>query len=88
MTHNSRMVTPHERKARAIQVRGALEDGVIRDVLDDIERQFVSEWKVAASVDERENCHRTVKIIGLMRSHLASIVQGEHDGISAIKRVK
>lgn len=82
------MMQPYERQARAIQFRAALEDGVISIVLDDIESQFVNEWKQARDVDERENCHRSIRILGLMRSHMAAIAAGEHDGISAIRRIK
>jgi hypothetical protein len=81
-------MTPNERQARALTFRAALEDGVLRETLDAIEEQFTKEWKVAASTDERENLWRSIRIIGLMRSHMASIAAGEHDGISAIRRIK
>jgi len=82
-------VTPEERRARAIQYNAALEDGVIYEALDAVESQFINEWKAAATTDERENCHRVIRVIGLMRSHIASIAKGEPDGgISAIRRIK
>lgn len=81
-------MTREERQARSIQFRAALEDGVLRACLDDLETQFTTEWKGAATVDERENLHRTIRILTLLRSHAASIIAGEHDGISAIRRIK
>ena len=81
-------MTPAERQAKAITYRAALEDGVTHEALEALEAQFIAEWRVAATLDERENLHRSVRIIGLMRSYMAAIVAGEHDGISAIKRIK
>lgn len=81
-------MTREERQARSIQFRAALEDGVIRACLDDLEVQFTNEWKAANTVEERENLFRTVRVLNLLRSHAASIIAGEHDGISAIRRIK
>ena len=81
-------MTKDERKARAIQYRAALETGVIQSAFDDIEHQFMAEWKVANTIEERENLHKTIRIITLLRSNMASIAAGEHDGISAIRRIK
>lgn len=82
-------MTPEERRAKAIHYRSAMEDGIVNEMLAAVEHQLMTEWKVAGSLDERENLHRTVRIIGLLRSHMASIAAGERDGgISAIKRVK
>lgn len=82
-------MTAEERQARAIQYKAALEDGVVHDALSAVEHQFMTEWKIASTLDERENLHRAVRIIGLLRSHMASIAAGEPSGgISAIKRVK
>lgn len=81
-------MTPAERQSRALSFRAALEDGVVHETLSAIEEQFTKEWKIAASLDERENLWRSIRIIGLMRSHMANIAAGEHDGISAIRRIK
>lgn len=81
-------MTPNEREARALTFRAALEDGVIRETLDAVEAQFMSEWKATFSAEERENIWRTVRVIQLMRSHMASIAAGEHRGMSAIKQIK
>lgn len=81
-------MTPAGRQSRAITFRAALEDGVLSDCLSDVETQFMAEWKTTFSAEERENIWRTIRVIQLMRSHMASIVAGERDGISAIKRVR
>lgn len=81
-------MTREERQARSITFRAALEDGVIRACLDDLEAQFTNEWKAAGTMEERENLFRTVRVLTLLRSHAASIIAGEHDGISAIRRIK
>lgn len=81
-------MTREERQSRSITFRAALEDGVLRTCLDDLEAQFTNEWKSANTLEERENLFRTVRILNLLRSHAASIIAGEHDGISAIRRIK
>lgn len=81
-------MTREERQARSIQFRAAMDDGVLRAGLDDLEAQFTNEWKSANTLEERENLHRTIRILTLLRSHAASIIAGEHDGISAIRRIK
>lgn len=81
-------MTREERQARSITFRAAMEDGIIRACLDDLEAQFTNEWKAAGTMEERENLFRTVRVLNLLRSHAASIIAGEHDGISAIRRIK
>lgn len=82
-------MTAEERRAKSYEYRAALESGIVHESLDAIERQLTSEWKIATTTDERENLHCAVRIISLLRSHMASIAAGEPDGgISAIKRVK
>src|SRR3546814_9800230 len=74
-----------DRRARAIRFHAALENGVLNEAMDDLEQQFTAEWKVASTVEERENLFRTVRILNLLRSHMAAIIGGAHDGISAIR---
>lgn len=81
-------MTPAERQSRAITFRAAMEDGILSECLSSVENQFMNEWKVTFSSEERENIWRTIRVIQLMRSHMASIVAGERDGIAAIKRLK
>lgn len=78
----------HERAAKASIFRGALEDGVIAECLTDIETQFVDEWKRSQTADERENCWRTVRVVQLLRQHMAAIIAGERDSVTAIRRAK
>lgn len=80
-----------ERAQRAATFRAALEDGVIKDTLDHIETIFTDQWKAAQTVDERENCHKTIRILGLLRLHMASIANSErgevqHHSVTAIRR--
>lgn len=62
-----------ERAARAATFRAALQDGVIKEVLDEIEAQFTSDWKTARTPDERENCWRAVNILSLLRQKMGTI---------------
>lgn len=80
-----------ERAQRAATFRAVLEDGVIKDTLDNIEGIFTDQWKSAQTVEERENCHKTIKIIGMLRQHMASIANSErgevpHHSVTAIRR--
>ena len=78
----------HERAAKAAILRGALEDGVIGECLTKIEDQFIDEWKRSQTMEERDNCWRSVRIVLLLRQHMASIIAGERDSVTAIRRVK
>jgi hypothetical protein len=81
-------VTPNERSARASIFRAAIEDGVLGETLDAIEAQFTAEWKTTFAADERDNLWRSVRVVQLLRQHMASIAGGERDGLAAIKRLK
>lgn len=81
-------MTPNERAGRAMRFRALIEDGEIKELLDEIEATFTNEWKAAQTADERENCFRAVRILSLLRQHMAAIVAGERDKVTAIRRAK
>lgn len=83
-------MTPSERAARASVFRGALEDGIISETLDEIEDQFTGQWKTCFDALERDNLWRTVMIVRLLKQKMGSIADGRMDSgdVSAIRRVK
>ncbi len=79
-------MTPEERRARGFRLAALLEDGDVRDLLNDIEKTFTDEWKAAQTAQERENCWQAVRVLGLLRQHMAAVASGEKDKVSAIRR--
>lgn len=78
----------HERAAQASIFRAALEDGVIGRTLEQIEADFIAEWKRSRTPEERENCWRTVNVIQILRQRMAAIAAGERDSVTAIRLAK
>lgn len=64
-------MTPEQRSQRAVEFRAALESGVIRDTLNEIESRLTSEWKATQDALERDNLWRSVQILDRMRSFMA-----------------
>lgn len=83
-------MTPEERRVRASRIREAMSDGVIADAFDDIEQQFVDEWKRSATVDERENCFRAIRVLQAVRQRLGALSSDRLDQheVTAIRRIK
>jgi hypothetical protein len=83
-------MTPEERAARAVEIRELVRDGVFGEMMDEIERQFIAEWKVAATDRERENCWYAVKVLTLLRQKVGAqsseINMKGHD-VAEIRRV-
>ncbi len=80
-------MTPNEIDARAAVFRGALEDGVISEVLNEMEQQFTDEWKRCRDALERDNLWRSVMILGMLRQRLGVIANSSGD-LSAIRRAR
>lgn len=64
-------MTPEQRSHRAVTFRAALEDGIIKDTLNEIEARLIAEWKGTQDALERDNLWRSVQIIDRMRSFMA-----------------
>ena len=82
-------MSPEERRARAFRVQAMMEDGEINTAFNDIEQEFMDEWKRCHTAEERENLWRAVKVVSLVRQRLANYASAASDGsMSAIKRIK
>ena len=82
-------MSPEERRARAFRVQAMMEDGEITAAFDDVEQEFVEEWKRCQTADERENMWRAIKVVSLVRQRLANYASAASDSsISAIIRNK
>ena len=76
----------NQRAGRAAIFRAALEDGVIRESLDEIEAQMIATWKTTFDERERDNLWRSVHILNLLRQNLGMIAAG--DTVTALRRAK
>ena len=76
----------NQRAGRAAIFRAALEDGVIKECLDDIEARFIESWKVTHDERERNNLWRSVHILNMLRQQMSMIVAGEP--VTAIPRIR
>lgn len=63
-------MNPIDRGERA---KALLANGLLREVLDGLEAQYVQAWRQARSVEAREDCHRHVCLIEKFVADLTSI---------------
>lgn len=80
-------MTPNQRSQRAVQFRAALEDGIIRETLDEIEARLTIEWKATCDAQERDNLWRSVQILDRMRSFMAESM-ADTDAIKSVGKRK
>lgn len=73
-------MTLEQRKARAIAVRGLLDDPNIQMAFAEIRRDLTAEWRRSFTVDERENVWRAVNIMDRLEAWLRAKAS---DGLSS-----
>lgn len=61
-----------EKIERGRKAERLLADPLLVDTLDTLERTYVDAWRVARTLDARENAHRFVTLIDAFRKDLAS----------------
>ena len=78
-------MSPEERVARAIRIKGLLEDEDIKAALVSIEAELTDEWKRTHDAAERDNLWRAVNVLHKLKAWMVSAASHE---LSAIKRAK
>jgi hypothetical protein len=84
----------NEALARAARAKLLLEDELLADAFDMLDREYVKAWREshARDTDARERLWQAVQIVAKVRSHLSSavsngkIAQRELDGLAARER--
>lgn len=69
-----------ERIARGERAQRILEEQIVVDALDTLERQYIAAWRSAKTVEAREDCHRYIKVLEKFKAHFG---QAMGDGAMA-----
>jgi hypothetical protein len=79
------VVTPAERAARAVAVRGLLNDPNIQDAFASIEADLIDEWRRNFNSAERENLWRALSIVERLKVWMNSAASHDMKAIRATK---
>ena len=80
-------MSPEQAAIRAEQARVLINDPLLTEAFETLERQYVEAWKQtdALNVAGKEKLHLAVNIIGKVRQHLTRVI---NDGALARKQIE
>lgn len=71
-------------RERAERARALLDDPLLVEVFDTLEREFFEGWSNSRSLDEREEIYNMIRVVRAVRDRLDKVVQ---DGMIAARQL-